>query len=96
MTRNNYEPASEYQAEAYAVRGWEGIAFTVYGWETEPDADTEWTGIENRTGNLIVVMVGDDQRFSVSPDDVSPLTGGEFCSECGQIGCGHSQQDELS
>lgn len=87
MNRNNYEPAPEYTADAYAVRGYRGVAFAVYGWETEPDQDTEWSGIESRTGNLIAVMVGDDRKFSIEPSDLSPLVDDAYCGSCGQIGC---------
>ena len=90
MNRSNYEPAPEYPASAYKVYGYPGIAWTVRGWETEPDEDTHWTGIENRTGKLICVMVGDDRQFRIDPEDVTPLKGSEYCRECGQIGCGCS------
>lgn len=75
--RRHYEDAPEYQADAYRIDGW----------ETEPDEDTEWSGYENRTGNLIAVMIGDDRHFAVDPDDVSELRDDEYCPECGQIGC---------
>jgi hypothetical protein len=84
----NYEAAPEYSADAYAVRGYRGIAFYVRGWETEPDEDTAWSGIENRTGNLVCVMIGDDRRHSIAPEDVSPIDPESFCRSCGQIGCG--------
>ncbi len=87
-TLNNYEPASEYDAPAYTVASWgRGIAFAVLGWETEPDEDTEWSGYENRTGRLIVRMIGDDRNFSENPDDLTPIREEDFCPECGQVGC---------
>lgn len=90
MRRKHYEDAPEYPAEAYTVSGWgKGIAFWVRGWETEPDEDTEWSGYENRTGRLIMTMVGDDAHHSVDPDDVSPLNDDAYCHECGQVGCTH-------
>lgn len=85
----HYEPAPEYPNDAYAVRGWKGVAFAIYGWETEPDDETEWSGIENRTGNLVAVMVGDDRHHSVCPDDVLPIPEEGYCPSCGQIGCNH-------
>ena len=87
--RPNYEDAPEYDADAYRVAGHGGIAWRVYGWETEPDEDTEWSGYEVRTGNLVCVMVGDDHRWTFEPSDVSPLEREEYCGICGQIGCGH-------
>lgn len=93
--RNHYEDASEeYPAEAYTVRGWgQGIAFYVLGWETKPDEDTEWSGMENRTGRLLMVMVGDDARHSVDPDDVTALDEDAYCHECGQVGCTHDGRE---
>jgi hypothetical protein len=90
MRRKNYEDAPEYQAAAYRVRGYSGIAFSVLGWETESDEDTEWSGYEVRTGRLVCIMIGDDTHHSIDPEDVSPLAPDAYCRECGQIGCGHS------
>lgn len=89
----HYEEAPEYTADAYKVAGHSGIAWSVLGWETEPDEDTEWSGCENRTGNLVCVMVGDDHKWSFDPSDVTPLADHEYCHECGQIGCGHSLRE---
>jgi len=96
-TRNSYEPAEEYTADGYAVAGWgAGIAFSVLGWETEPDEETEWSGFEARTGNLVVRMIGDDQNFSVDPEDVTRLAREAYCGECGQVGCGHDGYDRAA
>jgi hypothetical protein len=76
------------------VRGWgSGIAFYVLGWETEPDEDTEWSGCEVRTGRVIVVMIGDDARHRVDPEDLTALAREAYCGECGQIGCCHDGLD---
>jgi hypothetical protein len=92
--RQNYETDNEtFSATAYRVRRYPGIAFYVLGWETEPDQDTEWTGYEVRTGRVLAVMVGDDRRHSLDPDDVEPLPREEYCGECGQIGCCHDGLD---
>ena len=92
--KTHYERDSEtFSAEAYRVNGYRGIACYVLGWETEPDEDTEWSGIENRTGRVVCVMVGDDRRFTVEPDDVAPMTREDYCGECGQEGCSHDGYD---
>lgn len=65
-----------------------GVAWNVMGWQTEPTEDTWWDGIEERTGRLVVVMVGDDRHFLADPDDLEPLAREEYCGGCGQIGCG--------
>jgi hypothetical protein len=80
-------------ADAYRAKRYDGIAWRVLGWETEPDADTEWTGIEERTGNVVAHMVGDDRRFTFEPEDLSPLADLEYCATCGQIGCAHDGRD---
>lgn len=72
---------------AVTVDGYGGIAFYVVGVETVPDDDTYWTGSEVETGNIMVVMVGDDRRHVVDPNDVTPIGDDEYCPECGQLGC---------
>jgi hypothetical protein len=91
----NYESDDvAFPADAYKVAGWgDGIAFYVRGWETVPDEDTEWSGYEVRTGSVVVTMVGDDRKFSVDPEDVTPLDRAEYCGECGQVGCTHDGLD---
>lgn len=86
--RPHYESASEaFPHDYYSVEHMQGVAFRVLGWETEPDEDTEWSGIENRTGKILAVMVGDDYRHRLDPEDLTPLERREFCGACGQIGC---------
>ena len=88
--RKHFESDDEtFPADAYTVKGYRGIAFYVLGWETEPDEDTEWTGMETRTGRVLAVMVGDDYRHSVDPEDLAPIAREAYCGGCGQIGCGH-------
>src|SRR5689334_6422415 len=68
MRTRHYETDDEtFSADAYTVDHYDGIAWRVYGWETAPDEDTEWSGIEERTGRVVCVMVGDDRRFSFDP-----------------------------
>lgn len=84
----HYERDDEtFSADAYQVAGWSGIAWYVLGWETTPDEDTEWSGCENRTGQVVCVMVGDDRKFTFDLEDVAPLERAAYCGECGQIGC---------
>jgi hypothetical protein len=40
---------------------------------------------------VIAVMVGDDRRHTFDADELVPISDNEFCSECGQIGCGHGR-----
>ncbi len=90
MPRPNYElDDGAFPAEAYTVQGYKGVAWRVYGWESQPDEDTEWSGIEERTGRVVCVMVGDDRRFTFEPDELNPLSDGDYCGTCGQVGCSH-------
>jgi hypothetical protein len=72
---------------AYRVKGYEGIAWHYIKDETKPDEDTYWTGIEELTGNVVMVMVGDDRKFSFDPTECTSIDEEEYCSSCGQIGC---------
>jgi hypothetical protein len=89
--RVNYESDDDtFSADAYTAKGWSaGVAWRVFGWETQPDEDTEWTGYEVRTGRVVAVMVGDDQRFTFDPEELTPLAREEYCGVCGQVGCNH-------
>jgi hypothetical protein len=89
MKRNFETDDKAFPADAYSVRQYPGVAFYVLGWETKPDEDTEWSGYEVRTGRVLAVMIGDDYRHSLNPDDVEPLPREDYCGVCGQIGCCH-------
>jgi hypothetical protein len=90
MRRPNFEEDNEaFPTDAYSVAGYRGIAWRIFGWETQPDEDTEWSGCENRTGKVVAVMVGDDRRFILDPEDLTPLADEDYCGTCGQIGCTH-------
>lgn len=51
------------------------------------DDDGEWID-DHRSGQIVVRMVGDDRDFVVDVSDLTPLNDNEFCSCCGQLGCG--------
>jgi hypothetical protein len=89
----NYEEDDSVNDVAYRVSGCGAIAWRVLGWETVPDDDTEWTGIEQRTGKLVAHMVGDDVHFRFDPAELVKLNREDYCGECGQIGCTHDRLD---
>jgi hypothetical protein len=95
MRRKHYDCDDEtFGADAYTVKGdRNAVAWHVLGWETAADEDTEWTGIEERTGRIVCVMIGDDAHHVYDLDDVVPLAREDYCGECGQIGCGHDGID---
>lgn len=78
---------------AFSVRGYRGIAWRALGWEVEPDEDTEWTGLYNRTGKVVCVMIGDDSKFAFDRDELTEVKREDYCGECGQIGCAHDGLD---
>ena len=83
----NYEPCEDFP-NPVQISAYKGLACWIVGDQTEPDQDTEWTGIETKTGRLVARMVGDDHLFICDPEDISTLDDSDFCSECGQVGCG--------
>jgi hypothetical protein len=94
MRRPNYETDDKsFPARAYCAQDWRGVAWRVYGWEVQPDEDSEWTGIEERTGRVVAVMIGDDRRFTFDPEELEPLDDLDYCAECGQIGCCHDGRE---
>ena len=77
----NFEPA-------YKVDIYPGIAFRADGYEMMPDEDTEWSGYHNPTGRILAHMIGDDRTFAFEPEELTATPDDEYCSGCGQIGCG--------
>lgn len=83
----------------YSVKGFSGIAFYIYGypkiWESfsffdeyldMEIGDGEWVE-DKESGNILVVMVGDDHKWTVSTNDLTELNNADYCHGCGQIGC---------
>lgn len=88
MRRAGYERDTDLDGAWREVRG-PAVAWRILGWETEPDEDSEWSGIEVRTGRVVAVMVGDDSKHSFDPDDLVAIDREAYCGGCGQLGCGH-------
>ncbi len=83
-----YEPFAFDFEPAYRADGWgAGIAWRVDEYESAPDEDTEWSGYEQPTGNVVAHMIGDDRSFTFDPDDLTPIAEEDYCGGCGQIGC---------
>lgn len=81
--------------DRYRVAGFSGVAFAFYGPQVERywdlDEGIDWTEPEERpTGLALMVMVGDDTRHAIDPDDVTVIADEDYCGSCGQIGCGWS------
>lgn len=74
----------------YQRPGWQGIAWILVGPVMVDDEDTEWTGLQRRTGEHIIRMVGDDRDFIIDDTELSDLVlldDEDYCPSCGQIGC---------
>ena len=96
----------DFEDKRYSVAGYKGIAFWLkgypkklvqywaleedeYGQEIEYPLEEEWID-DLESGQIIAVMVGDDMEHIVSVSDLEELSEDDFCSCCGQIGCGWS------
>lgn len=74
---------------AYKVKGHGGIAWRPIKYHTYRDGDYDWTGEEIVDTTLVdCYMVGDDSVWTFDVDDLTKIDDEEYCSECGQIGCG--------
>lgn len=89
--RHRYEEDDKtFWGDAYTI-GKPDVAWRVLGWELVPDEDTEWTGIYERSGQVLAIMVGDDSVHTFDESDLHPISVEQFCGSCGQIGCCHGQ-----
>lgn len=72
-----------------------GVAFYIQGGceaEHTEECEQEWAGDcdcpPEHEGCVIGVMVGDDYRHHIDPDDLTLISEDDYCGGCGQIGCG--------
>ena len=92
-TMLHYETEDNLYPDPVTDRRYGVIAVHILGWETQPDEDTAWSGYEARTGWLVAVMVGDDHKYLIDPEDIEPLDATAYCRDCGQIGCTSNVSD---
>lgn len=58
-------------------------------WEEEVPGEGEW--VDDIDGSRVrAVMVGDDREWLIDVSDIDTLDDDQYCSCCGQIGCGWS------
>lgn len=60
-------------------------------WE-EPSDEGEWID-DTESGDVLVVMVGDDKKHTVDAGSLILLDELDHCAECGQIGCCHDGRE---
>ena len=91
----------------YQCKGFNGIAVRIAGYPQVWSADTvtcvdddgnEWEEEcggemvdDTDSGDVMIIMVGDDKKHRVSIDDLTEINEEDYCFECGQIGCGHGK-----
>jgi hypothetical protein len=85
---------ASFPADAYLVKDkkHKGIAWRVLGWHLEYvrdfDIDSDcWESEPVRTGDVICVMIGDDELWKFETCDIEPLEREKYCGICGQVGC---------
>ena len=76
-----------FPADAYKVKGYSGIAWEVLGWELKDTEETEWSGHQEKTGNIVAVMIGDDRPHIIEESDLIPILDNDYCGGCGQTTC---------
>jgi hypothetical protein len=59
------------------------------GEEMAEEFDGEW--VDGDGSRLRLVMVGDDREFEADADECTLISADDFCSDCGQVGCGHGR-----
>ena len=42
---------------------------------------------------VYMIMVGDDHKHVIDPEDVTIIDPDAYCHECGQIGCTHDGRE---
>lgn len=75
------------ELRAFRLEYCPGVAWHAIAYEPMYDEYGDEDGYT--TDTIIAVMVGDNRRFRIPTEDCIPITNDEYCSQCGQIGCGH-------
>lgn len=88
-----YQPRQDLWPDAarYRITGWVAVAVCVVGELLEvvhPDDECGEPEFEG-TGLVGVVSVGDDYAHPVDPARLVRIGRGDYCGQCGQLGCGH-------
>ena len=73
----------------YQWSRFKGIAFYLVGYKQVP---TEEYGEFDEDREIVIgVMVGDDFKHEIPVEELTEISEGGFCLECGQIGCMHGR-----
>ena len=73
----------------YTVEGYSGIAWYTLGHHVEEIWDSNWDEVEEVVdeSKVVMVMVGDDRKFTFDIEEIHEISEDEFCPGCGAIGC---------
>jgi hypothetical protein len=74
----------------YRVDGYDGIAWQFIQHPTLVEFDEYGEAVDETIDPelSVMVMVGDDRRFTFETDQLHIIENDAFCRDCGQIGCG--------
>ena len=99
-TEQGFDFGPAYRVQGYGGVAWrvDGYAqeWTEETWEYSGEGDEDDEAnyyynepelIEDRS-RVVAHMIGDDRDFTFDVDEVEPIEDDEYCSGCGQIGCG--------
>ena len=99
-TANSLSTDTRYKVEGYSGIAWYTLGYATttteesWTYDGEGDPDDEASYLYNEpeeipdTDNAIMVMVGDDRKHTIPVEDLTPIADEDYCSCCGQIGCG--------
>lgn len=89
MTLDEVVKAAE-EGSRFKVSYYDGIAFYFHREETVLEGFEYCYEDEIPTGNVLMIMVGDDHVHVVDPEDIEVIPDDAYCRVCGQIGCRHN------
>lgn len=78
------------EGSRFKVSYYDGIAFFFHSEETVIEGHDWCYEDEVPTGNAIMIMVGDNYKHIVDPEDIETIPDDAYCRDCGQIGCRHN------
>jgi len=66
------------------VKGYSGVAWRVYGWETRAYRRHRVDGIEERSGKVVLRHGGETDAHVRSLAELTPLDDDDYCGSCGR------------
>ena len=97
-TAFDFKPA--YKVAGHGGVAWRVTAFVTEDRQVETEYDPRIDGIDEDPyievdyeevideSRVVAHMIGDDSDWTFDVTDLTPLADDEYCSSCGQVGCG--------